>query len=979
MLFAIPVLAFAQKGKIRGTVYEDASGESLIGVTVYIKGTTNGAVTDFDGAFEINAEPGTYDVQISFVSYETITISEVVVEAGEVTVLDNIRLKEAISELEEVVITAEVIRDSESALLTVKKKSANLLDGISAAKFRKIGDSDAASAVKRVTGVSIEGDKYVYVRGLGDRYTKTTLNNIDIPGLDPDRNSIQIDIFPTNLIQNMIVSKTALAEMPADFTGGVVNIETKDFPEEKIFDVSFGITYNPSMHFNSDYITYEGSDTDWLGYDTDLRELPTGAEEDLPQPFVNEDEEVLAFSRQFSPALQNQTQTSFMNYNAGISLGNQFEFENKNNLGYIFSLTYRADQAYYDDYEFGEYQIPPQSDSNDELIEANYRPGTITTDNRFLGGLAGIAFKTNTSKYKFTAMRLQNGESKSGAFEVIEDVEDGRDAIGKSNFVAPNSQNLEYSERSITNFMLNGEHYFGTDKWVIDWKLSPTFSRIEDPDIRVAALTDEFGFSFNAGAAGLPTRIWRFLDEINAMGRLDITNNTELFGRDAKIKFGVSHVYKERDYKILTYQLAFFGSQPTFDSPDLSGVLDDENLFGAGGSAYYQTNVLTPNPNEYSSTVNNTGAYASAEVSLIPNLKTIIGLRAENYIQTHTGRDQNAAQSIAAVVDNGATLDEAIQQVKEDPTLGRVLENDEVLNSLDLFPSLNATYALSEEQNFRFSYSRTIARPSFKELSFAQILDPVSDRTFNGGLFPYDTENDQWDGNLRETYINNFDLRWEIFLDRGQTYSVSAFYKSFQDPIELVRIPANQTGNELQVRNVGDSYIYGAEFEFRTALSIITPALDNFFLNGNVTVTESVLSMTNVEFNGRKNFERPGENVDDTRQMAGQAPYVINGGFSYESLPLGLDAGLFYNVQGPTLAVVGTSLFPDVFTEPFHSLNFNMNKSFGEDEKLNVNLSIENILNDRREEFFVGHSAQEQIFTGFSPGTSIGVGVSYKF
>jgi len=974
--------AYSQQGTIRGTVIEDATGEPLFGVTVQIKGTTNGAVTDFDGKFQIKVEPGTYDLQASFVSFEPITITNLPVTAGEVYVIDQIRMKEDVEVLEEVVVTAEVIKTTESALLTVKKKSANLLDGISAASFRKIGDSDAASAVKRVTGVSVEGGKYVYVRGLGDRYTKTTLNNIDVPGLDPDKNSLQIDIFPTSLIQNMVVSKTALAEMPADFTGGVVNIETKDFPEERIIDVSFGISYNPSMHFNNEYITYDGSDTDWLGFDTDLRELPSGARGDLPQPAQDPDEEVLAFTKSFSPDFQNQQETSFMNYKASLTYGDQIELKNDNNLGYIFSLSYRADQAYYDDYTFGEYQLPPQSDDNDELIEANLRSGTIATDNRFLGGLAGIAYKTDASKFKLTAMRLQSGESKSGAFRVVEDVEDGRDAVGKSDFVAPNNQNLEYGERSITNFLLNGEHFLNGDQWVIDWKISPTFSSLKDPDIRSAALTEEFGFSFNAGAAGLPTRIWRFLDEVNVMGRVDVINNTELFGRDAKVKFGGSHIYKQRDYEILQYQLAFFGSQPDFDSPDLSNLLDDENLFGndeGTASAYFQSNASTPNPNEYNSALNNTGFYASLEASPVENFKAIIGLRAENFVQTHTGRDQSAAQTISGLVDNGATLDEAIDEVKNNPDLGRVLDDDEVLSSFDLFPSLNTTYAVTEDQNLRFSYSRTIARPSFKELSFAQILDPVSDRTFNGGLFPFDTENDQWDGNLRETYINNFDLRWEIFLDRSQIYSVSVFYKTFEDPIELVRIPANQTGNELQVRNVGNSFLYGAEFEFRTALDILSPSLKNFFLNGNLTLTETVLSMTDVEFNGRKRFEREGEDIDDTRQMAGQAPYVINGGLSYQNFELGLEGGFFYNVQGPTLAVVGTSLFPDVFTEPFHSLNFNLNKQFGEDRNITINLSVENILDDRREEFFVGHDAKDQIFKGFSPGTTIGAGLTYSF
>ena len=973
----------AQKGIVRGTVIENSTGEPMIGVTVVVEGTTTGGVTDFDGKFQISLDPGTHTIKASFISFQTVTVSGVQVEAGEATIIDNIRLKENVEQLDEVVVTAEALRDSETALLTIKRKSANLLDGISAANFRKIGDSDAAAAVKRVTGVSIEGNKYVYVRGLGDRYTKTMLNSVDVPGLDPDRNSIQIDIFPTSLIQNMIVSKTALAEMPADFAGGVVNIETVDFPEEKILDVSFGLSYNPSMHFNPDFIDHEGSDTDWLGLDSDLRDLPDGARGDIPLPGTAPDQDVFNFTRQFSPVLQSSQETSLMNYNIGVSVGDQVQLTSSDKLGYLFSLTYKTQQTFYDDQQFGEFQIPDPQNDNDELITASLKEGVVGIDNRFLGGLAGLAFKTNSSKFRFTALRLQNGERKSGGFTILEDP--NQNAAGKSNFVAPNAQNLEYSERSLTNLMLGGEHYFNGKQWTIDWRVSPTFSRQEDPDIRVAALTDEFGLDFNPGAGGLPSRIWRFLDETNLVGRLDLTYNLDLFSRDAKIKFGGSYVFKERDYEILQYNLQFvnFEDQPEWETPDLSDVLIEENLFPNPGGIFYTNDVdnIDVNPNQYNSTVSNTAFYVSTELSPLPKLKTIIGLRAENYVQRHTGRDQAAAFRINAELGAGATLEEAIQVVKDgDPALvGRVLEDDKVLDALDFFPSLNATYSLTEEQNLRLSYSRTIARPSFKEASFAQIFDPLSNRAFNGGLIPLIREGDEWDGNLRETHINNFDLRWEIFLDKGQTYSVSAFYKTFEAPLELVRLSTQLTTNELQIRNVGDSYIYGAEFEFRTSLGLIDASLDRFFINGNVTLTESVLQMAEAEFTSRQGFAREGENIDDTRDMAGQAPYVINGGLAYENTSIGLDAGVFYNVQGRALSVVGLSLFPDVYTEPFHSLNFNLNKSFGPKDNLSLNLSVENILNDRREEFFVGHNAEDQIFTGFSPGTTIGVGASYKF
>ncbi|HUX58295.1 MAG TPA: carboxypeptidase-like regulatory domain-containing protein [Bacteroidales bacterium] len=181
----------AQNGIIRGTIFDESPGEPMMSVTVVIEGTINGTVSDLDGKFNLSVAPGTYNLKFSFVSYETLQINDVKVEAGEVTLLDNLKLESATFGLSEVVVSANVVRNTEGAMLSIKMKSPNVVDGISSVNFRKMGDSDAASSMKRVPGVSVEGGKYVYVRGLGDRYTKTILNGVDIPGLDPDRNTFR--------------------------------------------------------------------------------------------------------------------------------------------------------------------------------------------------------------------------------------------------------------------------------------------------------------------------------------------------------------------------------------------------------------------------------------------------------------------------------------------------------------------------------------------------------------------------------------------------------------------------------------------------------------------------------------------------------------------------------------------------------------------------------------------------------------------
>lgn len=985
LLSLIINVGYGQQGIIRGTVLEDSNAEPLFGVTVQIKGTSLGAITDFDGKFEIKADAGTYEVQASFVGFQAITISDVVVEANEVTLIEQIRLGEDVGMLEEIVVTAEVIRTTESALLTVKRKSANLIDGISSESFRKIGDSNAGEAAKRVTGVSVEGGKYVYVRGLGDRYTKTTLNGMDIPGLDPDRNSIQIDVFPTNLIDNMVILKTFTPELPADFTGGIVNIETKDFPEEKILDVSFGLSYNPSMHFNNDYLDYEGGDFDWLGFDDGTRALPANANAtSLPRPnpiltqrTPESDQEVNDFLKQFSPTMGVNSATSFVNYSLGLTIANQYKLKNGNSLGYLFSGNYKNNTTLYDDAFYGEYQ----NDLNDRTREDFQRAFTIdgiqAENSVLLGGLAGIAYKTNSSKYRITAMRLQNGESTAGEFDIFDD----EMATGKSGFSGL-SENLEYNERSITNFFINGEHHLGEDKWKIDWKGSTTLSTQEDPDIRQTAFTRvNDNLRFAAGAGGNPTRLWRELEEINIEGKIDITHEREVFGRDAKLKFGANRVYKDRDYSILDYNLNFDGIQPDWSGVGLE-VWTEETLY-PNGSVFLVSGFSDPNPNSYNGNINNTGAYFSAEISPTENLKGIIGVRAENFVQRHSGRDQLAAGYIRSRLDEGANRQTAINEIKaaqNDPdlNLGEVLDDDKVLDALNFFPSFNLIYALKEKQNLRVSYSRTIARPSFKELSFAQIFDPVSNRIFNGGLFAIDN----WEGNLTETLIDNIDLRWEMFMDRGQTYSISAFYKSFADPIELVRIPQQRTNVEYQPRNVGDGQLFGMEFEFRKALDFISP---EWSVNGNVTIVESIIDMQEAELVNRRANAREGEVIDDTRNMAGQSPWIINAGISYNNFENGLDAGLFYNVKGETLVVVGGGTDPDVFAQPFHSLNFNMNRSFGSSQQWALNFGISNILNDKLEQFYkrafsnFEDSSPNEIFQRFGPGIAFSFGAKYSF
>jgi len=942
------------QGTISGTVFDGETGETIINATVQVLGTDKGAVTNFDGKFSFKLKSDTYNLKISFISYETILVKKVCVTNSLTTVLNDIKISQKSEEMAEFTVVAEEIRNTEGALDIIKMNDVKMLDGITSDKIKLTGDGTAGEAAKRITGVSVDGGKYIYVRGLGDRYTKTTLNGVSIPGLDPDRNSLQMDIFPSNLIGNIIISKNFTADLAPDFAGGAINIETTTFPDEKVFDVSFGMSYNPEMHFNSDFLYYDGGSADFLGFDDGTRKLPTGANSDnIPTPISGASkDEVYSFVNSFDKELGAKQQKSLTDYSLALTFGNQFVLKNHKSkrISYIMSASYKSEYKFYDNVTYGEFQKNIESD-NTELKYATVQNGQIGERNFLVGLLGGVAYKTNQNQLKFTAMRLQNAEKRAAQFSI----DNNGEAVGQSGYIA-GSDNLEFNQRALTNFLLEGEHNKEKSNLEINWKLSPTFSTSEDPDIRKTAFTftpvDTF---FSAGAGGNPTRIWRNLNEMNLAAKIDFTKKYRFKEKDGKLKFGFSEIYKSRDYEILFYDVQFFGSQ-NWTSSDPSKVLDQENLYTQNGNnIYFQSGNKNPNPNSYNSSVNNMAMYISNEYMLTKKLNTILGLRAENYIQRHTGRDQLFASGDDA---NGTNLDDA-----------------KVLESFDLFPSINLIYKVKVKENLRFSYGRTIARPSFKELSFAQILDPISNRIFNGSLFKYA----DWDGNLKETRIENIDVRWELYKKVGQMISVSGFYKFFDKPIELVRIPEQQTSTEYQPRNVGDGMVFGLEFEFKTNIELISNEKNVFSLNGNLILVNSQITMTDAEYNSRNGYLKEGESISNRRQMAGQSPFVVNCGLTYTKKESDLQAGLFYNVKGPTLYIVGAGLFPDIYTDPFHSLNFSINKKIGKEKRTKIDFKVSNILGDNNYNYYSSFEAENQTYSEFNIGRTYSLGVNHSF
>ena len=928
LTLCISTSAFSQTGFLRGKVYDQISGEALFGAAVIKKGTTTGAVADFDGNFSLTLEPGTHTIEVQFVSYQSKTIEGVEIVAGQTTTLD-IPISEDVTELESVVVTAEVIRNNDVGLLSVQKKSINTMDGISSASFRRVGDSNLSSAMNRVTGVTIQGDKYVYVRGLGDRYTKTSLNGMIIPGLDPDRNDVQVDLFPTGVLENVIVYKTFTPNLVGDFAGGLVNIQTKAFPEEKTSSASLSFGYNPAMHFNSNAVSYKGSSTDALGWDNGARALPISANASiptLPNSFVEET------TKKFSPLLGTSRSTNFMNTNFSLSHGNQVQ-RSKVTWGYNAIFNYTNTNTFYEG--FARKRFEKDRTSAEVSLERDFTAvGDLSTNNVLWSALGTLAAKVENHTIGTNMFHTQNGVSTALDREI--------DFTTLNNPTLVHNDILAYTQRQMTNNILYGKHQFG--KLRVDWTNSLLVSGISDPDYRDTRINEDDGeFAFKNG--GTINRFWRELKETNESFKADVVYE---LNDNNKLKAGGMVAFKWREFTVNSFNYAPIS---TFEvkQNDPNWLLTNPNLYSVEnpGGLYIQNNSNAYN--NYDGSQSTYAAYVMNEMNITSKLKSIYGVRVENVKMFYTGVRLNE--------DNSSQLE----------------NNTKTLDKTNLLPSLNFVYALQENMNLRASFNKTLARPSFKEKSSAFIEDPITRIQFSGNL------------DLKQAQILNYDLRWEYFFTPGEMVSASVFYKDFTDHIALVFFPNNP--GQLKPRNVGEAQVYGAEFEVRKDLSFITPALQNFSIGSNVSIVASRVNRKTVTVSEQGQTEYDSEvsykggdasSVKLYREMTGQSPYVVNAYLLYQNDEIGFSTNLSYNVQGETITFIGISNIPDVYQKPFNSLNLNVTQQFGGSRQSALSLSAKNLLNAKDQQVYK-FGDQEELFSLYMPQRLFSLKYTYTF
>ncbi len=893
-------LVRAQEGTIKVIVVDDTNGEPLTGASVLIEGTSTGNVADMDGIAVINVPAGVYNLRVSYVSYQTLIVTGVNVENEETTSL-TVRLKTHELQIDEVVVTAKAVQNSENALLTLQKKSPKLFDAITSDQFSKMGVSDAAGALKRVTGVTIAGGKYVYVRGLGDRYSKANLNSSEVPSLDPNKNSLQLDLFPSNLIDNIIVYKTFTPDLQGDFAGGLVDITTKDFPDDFIMQVSAGISYNGQANFNKGFLSAEGSKTDFLGYDNGFRSLPGEIGRytpvNFPDPYLDK-EAITTVSRafdntQFAPTRQ----SPYLNHKLSFSIGDQLQLFKKP-LGYILGFSYNRN---YSSYSGGTQNVFEGISQGQQTLDNDVLSASIedkSTEDVLSGAMFNTSYKINNhNKVGISLLANQAGTS-----EIRYQVGYLLDASPDS---ATQIQNraISYLQRSFRNGQVRGEHLIsGLNDLTIKWSNSFTLSAIKQPDFRVIrnqfSMNQEGDSLFYLGNLDRPSRFYRDLSEVNENLIFDFILPLSLSENDnTKLKFGSFFTYKDRVFRENIYQYNI-QSNKNFDG-DIQVFFQDDNLGYVDNTLKNFLININIEDNNYDAYQRLWASYIMVESSILENLNLITGIRFEK-TNMHLRAKNNSTGTI---------------------------------QTNDFLPSLALTYNISDQSNLRVSASRTLARPSFREFA------PLATYDFLGGYIQ------NGNPNLKRTLINNLDLRWEKFPAPGEYMALSLFYKKFIDPIENAQIPrAGGSTSQFQYKNVAESQLFGAEVEIRKNLGEWLVPLNNFKISTNFSYVHAYVKITPQELMAIEGWK---ENPEKTRPMYDQAPYSLNASLSYENNDSSWESAISFNVSGKRLVVYQIDL-PSIYLQPMPDLNFTIKRNIS--DSVSIRFRMENLLNNTYKE-----------------------------
>ncbi|MAY02359.1 MAG: hypothetical protein CMQ38_05190 [Gammaproteobacteria bacterium] len=862
------------------------------------------------------------------------------------------------TEIEEVVIVGR-IQTSAAEVMMEREESSVVADFVDITAISRVGDSNVATALRRLPGVTLVEDKYVFVRGLGERYSSSLLNGAQIPSPDLTRNVIPLDIFPTSIIRSIAVQKGYSADMPAAFSGGLIDIRTTSIPDDLQYSFEIGTSYNTESGGNS--LSYNGGGDDWLGTDDGTRGLsPTLASAvDLYNgsltpsnilSVVNASEPASAFTPFSGAQAINRELATLINrdidvvdssrdpnLNLDANVGNRFFFDNGMELGFLAAGSYgrTTNSRESTDRSVG--------DPDNIFSETDETTQTVNLTGNLNLGWAWF----DEHNIETTSLLLRNTDDEAYIRNFYTSSRPFSGGTGFRNY------GTRYEQRELRLNQIYGSHTLGFTTrdilnfdsldWLTDlelnWYVSDATSDTDIPNESTVSYQTTIDVAGNVTAqnirAGSNSARFRFTDledEVESSG-FDLMLPIFLDRAEIELSGGYEYARKAR-----TYRQYEFGMGPT-DAAIAAGfsglpstILSDSNLEDPANGFIF--GISGTNVDSYLAAIDNSSAYGEIDMTLDETWRVTAGVRWEDYKQLGIPWNPLAY--------NGC-------QISCDP--------NDILDSLfvddDYYPSLAFTYMRpnfwAETFQFRLGYSETLVRPDLREITPSSFFDPLTGAIITGN------------SDVQPATVKNYDLRAEWFFDNGDNFTVSLFYKDLDDPIDLFEAGAFEEATRAEIQNGESAEVTGIEFEFLKDLYDFGAIFDGFFLQGN-------LALVDTELVAGPNADSP---TNPVRELAG-ASDALNLQLGWDDSVGRHSATMTYNVHGERLFFAGRNGAPDAFEQPFNSLD--LTYFFYPSDNWIIRLRAQNLLD---EEVTVERLGVE-VFNE-KPGTSVSLNIKWQY
>lgn len=871
----------AQSLKLNGRVLNQKN-EPIAGASVSVSGISKVVAADVEGRFTITVDTaGKYFITISAVGYQTKTITEVEVKKDEdntVSIVMNIAAREG----SEIIIQSSGKKETAAALITYQKNTAVVAQVISAETIKRSPDKNTGEVLKRVPGTSVQEGKYLVVRGLADRYNQAMLNGVLLSSTEPDRKTFSFDILPSSMIDNIIINKTFIPELPGEWAGGLIQVNTKDVPTKNYLNIQIGTGFNTNT-IGKDFYNYKGSSTDFLGFDNGFRALPGSFPNKSTFENLSNGQKAALGASLKNVWTADKNQSNFLpvlNQSFIISGGFNKSLGGRNKLSAIFAVNYNRSNKHT---EFENRIIRYQNNTADlyfDYFNNKYNKEVLA------GALANITLQLGSNN-KLSFKTILNVNTQNYAT-----IRTGLDYEGRFAGTPDNirATELAFKANTFFNTMIAGDHNFKKSGIKFNWYGSfnildqyvPDQRRVqyvqENPTVANSPYIIEIPVSKSSQKNG--SRYFGFLNDYiyTAAGNLSKSFNTGSLTQN--IKAGYFFQVKDRLFDSRPFAIYLPSGSSQFKYLPQSQVFAPSNFTNGTDNKLYFNELAGSSYRYVANSILNAG-FLQFDNQLTSRLRIVWGLRVENF----------------------------------DQVIGSLVQKDprHVYNKkTDFLPGFNLTYKLDNKTNLRFSGSQTVVRPEFRELSTFQFYDFDLSATVAGNT------------GLIRTKVTNFDARYEFYPRAGELFTFGTFYKYFQYPLEAYINPASGDGSTYNLLNADEAHGFGAEFEFRKKLDF-AEVLRNFTVQGNLSYI----------FNRVKSLDRA---------MQGQSPYLINAALQYDIEKYGINTTLLFNQIGRRIALVGGSDQPPVWENPRPVLDLQVAKKVMK-KKGEVKLNISDMIN----------------------------------